>query len=373
MKLFEEKNLIENWFKLIKNEKTEEIELFLIKKPNFNINLKNEKQKTALMIIVKKSQNEKIVNILLNKNSDLNEKNKKGKSILEIALINNNNEKIINLIVKKKFGLIQKKIDKTKLKKIKKIKKNPKIDKFQKKEDINKKITKNGNTFFIIASKHTNNIKILKTLIKYGSDPDFQNNLGNTALMLSLKYNKNPLIILYIIQQTKNINIKNSQKWTSLMFFVKYSNNIEILEKLINKKIHINSENKTGWNSLMLAAVQNPCEKIFQILLKNFADVQKKNIYNQNAFFLSQKNDNIKIGVLLIKNNNNIFINEDYLFTYIHFFYLYFEESYLCEEDFFRGLKENNLKCFFGWNGDFYRKWKKRERNIEYMRIFYNN
>ena len=201
-----------------------------------------------------------------------------------------------------------------------------------------------------------------------------------------MKFNKNLEIILFLIKKTKKINLQNSQKWTNLFFFVKYQKKIEILENLIQKGIDINLENKIGWNSFMLAALQNTNIKILQILLKNskkeknFENEKKKknfknesdNFFIKKAFFLSQKNDNKKIPIFLLRNIKEIFICEKSRFTFIHFYYLFFEEEYDCKKNLFEDLKGNDVKCVFGWSGDFYREWKKRERNVQYMRIFYN-
>jgi len=102
----------------------------------------------------------------------------------------------------------------------------------------------------LIEAVESNNLKMVKELIKAGANLDILDNIGNTALILA-----------------------------------SYRNNIEIAKELIKAGANVNSQDKYGSTALIYASYKNNIE-ITKELIKAGADWNLKN-YDNDYYFLN--------------------------------------------------------------------------------------
>ncbi len=159
--------------------------------------------------------------------------------------------------------------------------------------------------------------KITKILLKYGSNPNIQNNCGNSLLhdvvfycdveMVKILLNNDKFVI--------NTNVRNNHDNTPIYYaFVRY--NIEIIKLLISYDkcvLNINNCNCSGFNPLLHVSGSG-CIEIVELLLNFGADPNIKDIYGLTPLLKAYEKFDIDCMKLLLKHkvNPNIILNGKY-------------------------------------------------------------
>lgn len=118
---------------------------------------------------------------------------------------------------------------------------------------LNYKLANINKSQSLIEAVKTNDIEIIKDLIKSKVDINEKNTCGNTPLMISAE-NKNidQNIVKLLIKNGADINQKNNKNETVLTTAIKY-NNKKIIQLLIKSKANINGLDYYGRSPLKIA------------------------------------------------------------------------------------------------------------------------
>ncbi|MBR2208302.1 MAG: ankyrin repeat domain-containing protein [Synergistaceae bacterium] len=95
-----------------------------------------------------------------------------------------------------------------------------------------------------------NNAEIVKTLIDFGANVNYKDNIGWTALTLATSYGKNPKIVTTLLDSGANVNVKDNDNDTVLINAVHYNDNIEIIKLLLQSGADVNAKNDSGRTAL---------------------------------------------------------------------------------------------------------------------------
>ncbi len=98
--------------------------------------------------------------------------------------------------------------------------------------DIINEPDKDGNTSFMIACEKDDKMKIADLLIKYGADPNAQNNEGYTVLMKYAELGRFSRLKEFIENYHINLNLQNQNGETALILAAKHNHN-RVVEYLI--------------------------------------------------------------------------------------------------------------------------------------------
>jgi len=168
-----------------------------------------------LMNLVKNNANIELIKQQIILGADINYKNKNGYNILMIACINKNYE-VVKLLLEN----------------------NVLIDNNR----VNNNYNINSDSALMLS---VNNIDILKLLIKYKSNVNYQNVMGYTALMKAC-LNKNLDSVKLLIENKANLNALNKLNESALSLSCDIYNNSEIIEYLILSGANINNVDYFG-------------------------------------------------------------------------------------------------------------------------------
>jgi len=155
----------------------------------------------------------------------------------------------------------------------------------------------------------TNDIEIIKKLIKKRANINLQDFLGNTALMYAINENNKELIKLFINYENLNYNLTNIYGETALhMILKKFNENIEGIEKLI-ENTDLNIQDNDGNTCLLLLKNLDDFKSILEakqlnIFIKNNKDISVYDLI---------KNDNNKITIIINSFYNSLQINKNNL------------------------------------------------------------
>ena len=229
----------------------------------FDINAKNSKGWTALMIASHNGHN-KTVALLLNKGANIDDITEDGLNLLMLAIRMKNIDTADFLIDKISINARQ----------------------------------KSGWTALMLAS-YNGDITSIKLLLKKGANINAQDKDGYTALMLAAIFSKAEAISI-LLEKGANIDQKDNTGWTALMLAINHGN-IETIKLLLNKKSDINAVQKDGITPLMIAAKKGHKE-IIQILLSNAAKLENKSIDGKTALLYGIESGHPEAIKLLIEN-----------------------------------------------------------------------
>lgn len=109
------------------------------------------------------------------------------------------------------------------------------------------------------------NVDILKELLKYGADINYQDYYGNTPLHLTISFHKIN-VAKYIINNTDaNLNIKDKGNYAPILIAVS-KGNVEIVRELIKKGALISIQNDSGHTPLHYASGDGSISIIKELL-----------------------------------------------------------------------------------------------------------
>nr|WBF70211.1 putative ankyrin repeat protein [Megavirus caiporensis] len=245
------------------------------------INLQNELGWTALMIAFVNYttvKDEMIIKLLLECGANVDIQNNKGKTAL-MLLVSNCSENNINIV---KLLL-------------------------DNGADVNLKTSEKWTALMLASKNSGNNIDTIKLLLESGADVNLYNDKKWTALMLASKYSGNNIdIVKLLLDNGANINLCNDHGWTTLMLASKFCNttsSINTVILLLEYGADINLCNDKGSTSLITISGNSKNDDNFnvvKILLNNGADPNIKNNDGHTALsYLAIKN-NIETILLLL-------------------------------------------------------------------------
>ena len=224
-------NLNEDLLIVVINGNKDEAEALL--KHGAAVDVKNKKEKTALMIAAGKG-NEEIVELLLEYGAAVDMKDKYGNTVLIIAA-DRGNKKIVCLLLER----------------------DAKMD----------EQAKNGATA-LIAAAFKGRVDAVSLLLEKGADIKLKNKEEETALDLASG------------DSVKKI-LKQAETDDAFLTAVKGGNKDEV-EKLLDVGANINEQDKDGLTALMAAASKGRVD-VVSLLLENGADIKLKNKEEETA------------------------------------------------------------------------------------------
>jgi hypothetical protein len=158
----------------ITSNQSDEIIQEILTSKKILLNSRNNNLDTPLSLAAEHSTNVNVFRFLLNSGGNINIKNKKGFSPLMIAIINNKNSEIIKILINDKNIL------------------------------LSRKVSNGNDTILMLASKYIDNLSLFKHIYELTkSSYNYTNQDGMNALMIAAQYNKNPLILDFMINENK--------------------------------------------------------------------------------------------------------------------------------------------------------------------------
>ena len=230
--------------KLILNSKKKNIHN---KKNIFDIDIKNEEEKTPLFIAIKKKYFD-IANLLIKNKANINAIDCNGSTFLHLAVIEYDLEFIKNLL---SFGI-----------------------------NINQLDIYGNSALHIAVWKE--NIECIKILIKNKADVNLQCISGFFPIDYAAILN-NEKIIEILIQNNSSFNLVNKYGKTSFYNFIKHRKKISLIKLMVKFGVDLNKvfENSESYFHL---AVKTGNIKIIQFLIENRVDIKKKDIFGLNSY-----------------------------------------------------------------------------------------
>ena len=288
----------------IKNKNEYFVKKLLEEGSNFNI--KNDEGFNSLHLGIY-SRNYKIVELILKQNIDINSKTKTGETSIHIAC-NFQLEDIIKLLIK--YGI-----------------------------NLNTKDYENEFTalHYII---NLNNIKILKDLLKAGSNPNIQDAFGNTPLHYSILEGHNEatsnLINSKYTKDIINFNLYNIDSKLPIHMLFEVDGGEEFIEPLI-KGSKLNLQSKEGISIMHYLSYDNYWKKYYNLLTKKKLDIFLLDKNNMRPIDYVDKED-IKDYIEMV--------TESYIYILRNQNFIW-EESWenMCKKELFKDdIKDNEFK-----------------------------
>lgn len=154
-------------------------------------------------------------------------------------------------------------------------------------------------TLLILACKKGQESSAL-TLLDYNCDPNYQNKYKETALLLACKKGLES-VVKRLLNLKVDVNVCNYKKESPLIMAC-WKKQISIVKLLLEQKVDINHCNSLKESSLFIACYQDSIE-IAKILLDNGADINSKNVNEETPLMAACNNNNEKMVELLMKYN----------------------------------------------------------------------
>lgn len=154
-------------------------------------------------------------------------------------------------------------------------------------------------TLLILACKKGQESSAL-TLLDYNCDPNCQNKYKETALLLACKKGLMS-VVKKLLELKVNVNLCNYKKESPLIMAC-WKKQKAIVELLLKQNVDINHCNSLKESSLFVACYQDSIE-IAKLLLEHGADINSKNINDETPLMAACNNNNEELVELLMKYN----------------------------------------------------------------------
>lgn len=265
-----------------------------------------------LLMAVQKSQNEKIIYLLLNSKADTEIKDDRGQAPLLLAMAANPNEKITIALLNasKKLPDINDALQfsaKNKNKKIRQIVSDY-YKKHEEKQATTKPDTTNapqpplGKNWFedkaFVSAIQKADIETLRKSLSAGLNLEALMEGKVTALMFAAGMADKEIVIYDLISAGANPNTANANGDTALMTAALVNKNPKIITALLQNGANINAIDSTGGTALMSAVNSNPNEQVTITLLQSGAEPGNKSKILKYA----ENNKNKKVKEILEQN-----------------------------------------------------------------------
>lgn len=152
-------------------------------------------------------------------------------------------------------------------------------------------------TLLVLACKK-NQPKSALVLLDYNADPNYQNKYDETALILACKKGMTE-VIERLLQCNVNVNLRNDKGETALIMAC-WKKNLDIVKRLLETNVDVNMKNNLEESPLFLACLQNSIE-VAKLLLEHGADVNTVNNNRETPLMVARKNNNKELIDLLLK------------------------------------------------------------------------
>lgn len=154
-------------------------------------------------------------------------------------------------------------------------------------------------TLLILACKKGQESSAL-TLLDYNCDPNYQNKYKETALLLACKKGLET-VVKRLLDLKVDVNVCNYKKESPLIMAC-WKKQVSIVKLLLKQNVDINHCNSLEESSLFIACYQNSIE-IAKILLEHGADINLKNVNEETPLMAACNNNNEELVELLMKYN----------------------------------------------------------------------
>jgi ankyrin repeat protein len=122
----------------------------------------------------------------------------------------------------------------------------------------------------IVQAVKENNIKLIKSLIKKGTDVNVADYEGNTAL-IEASYRNNLKIVKYLVENGADVNKVNKNERTSLIYAIE-NNNKNMVNYLVEHNADVNDQDIPP----LLVAIEVGDLELVKILVQNGADIDEE-------------------------------------------------------------------------------------------------
>jgi len=154
-------------------------------------------------------------------------------------------------------------------------------------------------TLLILACKKGQESSAL-TLLDYNCDPNYQNKYKETALLLACKKGL-VNVVKRLLELKVDVNMCNYKKESPLIMAC-WKKQVSIVKLLLEQNVDINHCNSLQESSLFVACYQDSIE-IAKILLEHGADVNTRNVNEETPLMAACNNNNEDMVELLMKYN----------------------------------------------------------------------
>ena len=148
-----------------------------------------------------------------------------------------------------------------------------------------------GQTPLLLACTYRQN-NAVKLLLDAGSNPNITDKNKNTSLHAAVHQRCRTNDIKAIIDHFADINAINKNKQTALMIACE-NRNVAAIKVLLKYRADLDIANSDGDTCLHVVARRDYCKAVIHTMIKNGADVNAKNMFNETPLMKANKNGNI--------------------------------------------------------------------------------
>lgn len=266
-----------------------------------DVNFKSKHGETPLMIATAFNDNIDLIKLLINSGANINQSNNSGYTPILYSAINSNID-VIKLLVSNGANLFDKTKSENNALHIAAVN-NPN-------SNMIKYLVKNGLDLFsedylgqipFEKAVMNNNFDVFRTFLVLDKNLIFYENEYKNNVLYFSAYNENKEILDVLINSEKqlfDINSRNDLGYTYLWPAVIYNENIEVMKLLINQGVNISARDYKG-QTVLMALVQSYDEKDIvkriEILIKNGADMNAVNKYEDNILDIALNFNNLEV------------------------------------------------------------------------------
>ena len=123
------------------------------------------------------------------------------------------------------------------------------------------------------------------------------NSSPNNMLLLNAAEDGNTVVIKQLIKYGANINYQDDDGWTALMF-ASANRNYDVIKLLLENKVKINIQSKAGKSALIISIEAGDVNSV-KLLIANNADINLKTVEGLTALKYAILNRNTEIEQIL--------------------------------------------------------------------------
>jgi len=156
---------------------------------------------------------------------------------------------------------------------------------------------------FSLICNGSQNDKLLEIMLRYGMNPNIQNNALYTLLILACKKGQENAA-LTLLDYNCDPNCQNKYKETALLLACK-KGLLNVVKKLLELKVDVNLCNYKKESPLIMACWKKQ-KAIVELLLQQNVDINHCNSLKESSLFVACYQDSIEIAKLLLEHNADI-------------------------------------------------------------------
>ncbi|KAI8778663.1 ankyrin repeat and KH domain-containing protein mask, partial [Biomphalaria glabrata] len=263
------------------------------------VDKKNDRNGETCLMAASKAQCIEIVELLLQFGAEVNQKDNVGKTPLNIACKNGHTD-IVKLLIKAHAEVNEKDIDGETPLII--ACRNNSLEILQLLLESTAKVDKcnrNGDTALMIATQNgcTNTVR---ELIKANADVNKKNKNGETALIIAIR-NEHSNITEMLLSAEADITYVQKNIRTPLMIAAEEGQTTIVEQIIKNKKtVNVDEEDHENMTPLLIASKMGHTA-VVRLLLKENADVTKRNALGETSLMIATRNGHTEIVHLLLE------------------------------------------------------------------------